>query len=239
MTNHVHVIAIPQAADSLAKGIGRTHVRYSQYINRFHKRSGHLWQGRFYSWRVDEIDETTGAIAPGVAWTFATQMNSIAPISDGLVLHFDATVLDGLPSGTKPTLWPGRVGGVNGTAGSRTQGGTFVPDVLNGQPVVRFSGSGEYYDFPEITTIRTVLWVLKEDADAAADKEQGDVVPRRRRRRRYRWRDTGELGGRGWNGYNGSHHVERGISGDHRRRCGQRAGAGPSICCKGLQRRYG
>ncbi|NLH42349.1 MAG: transposase [Planctomycetes bacterium] len=54
MTNHVHVIAIPHAEDSLAKGIGRTHFRYSQYINRFHKRSGHLWQGRFYSCALDD-----------------------------------------------------------------------------------------------------------------------------------------------------------------------------------------
>lgn len=53
MTNHVHLVAIPHAEDSLAKGIGRTHVRYSQYINRFHKRSGHLWQGRFYSCALD------------------------------------------------------------------------------------------------------------------------------------------------------------------------------------------
>jgi putative transposase len=54
MTNHVHVVAIPHAEDSLAKGIGRTHFRYSQYINRFHKRSGHLWQGRFYSCALDD-----------------------------------------------------------------------------------------------------------------------------------------------------------------------------------------
>jgi putative transposase len=53
MDNHVHLVAIPHAEDSLAKGIGRTHFRYSQYINRFHKRSGHLWQGRFYSCALD------------------------------------------------------------------------------------------------------------------------------------------------------------------------------------------
>jgi len=53
MTNHVHIVAIPHAEDSLAKGIGRTHFRYSQYINRFHGRSGHLWQGRFYSCALD------------------------------------------------------------------------------------------------------------------------------------------------------------------------------------------
>ena len=54
MSNHVHIVAIPHAEDSLAKAIGRTHFRYAQYINRFHRRSGHLWQGRFYSCALDE-----------------------------------------------------------------------------------------------------------------------------------------------------------------------------------------
>jgi putative transposase len=54
MSNHVHLIATPHAEDALAKAIGRTHFRYTQYINRLHKRSGHLWQGRFYSCALDE-----------------------------------------------------------------------------------------------------------------------------------------------------------------------------------------
>jgi putative transposase len=54
MSNHIHLIAIPAFEDSLAKAIGRTHFIYAQYINRFHKRSGHLWQGRFYSCILDE-----------------------------------------------------------------------------------------------------------------------------------------------------------------------------------------
>jgi len=54
MGNHVHIVAIPQAEDSLAKAVGRAHFRYTQYINRFHKRSGHLWQGRFYSCALDD-----------------------------------------------------------------------------------------------------------------------------------------------------------------------------------------
>jgi len=54
MTNHMHLVAIPHEEDSLAKAIGRTHFRYSQYINRLHHRSGHLWQGRFYSCALDE-----------------------------------------------------------------------------------------------------------------------------------------------------------------------------------------
>ena len=54
MNNHVHLVATPHEEDSLAKAVGRTHFRYTQYINRFHKRSGHLWQGRFYSCALDE-----------------------------------------------------------------------------------------------------------------------------------------------------------------------------------------
>jgi putative transposase len=54
MGNHIHLIAIPQNEDSLAKAVGRTHFVYTQYINRFHNRSGHLWQGRFYSCGLDE-----------------------------------------------------------------------------------------------------------------------------------------------------------------------------------------
>ena len=54
MSNHVHLIATPQQADSLANAVGRTHFLYTQYINRMHGRSGHLWQGRFYSCALDE-----------------------------------------------------------------------------------------------------------------------------------------------------------------------------------------
>jgi putative transposase len=49
MTNHIHLIGRPSAADSLAKALGRTHFLYTQIINRLHGRSGHLWQNRFFS----------------------------------------------------------------------------------------------------------------------------------------------------------------------------------------------
>ncbi len=54
MVNHVHIIATPASKDSLAKAIGRTHLIYSQYINRMHSRSGHLWQNRFFSCPLDQ-----------------------------------------------------------------------------------------------------------------------------------------------------------------------------------------
>ncbi len=49
MTNHIHLIGRPEVVESLAKAAGRTHFLYTQYINRMHRRSGHLWQNRFYS----------------------------------------------------------------------------------------------------------------------------------------------------------------------------------------------
>ena len=54
MTNHVHLIAIPKTEGGLAKAVGRTHWRYTQYVNRLHGRSGHLWQNRFFSCTLDE-----------------------------------------------------------------------------------------------------------------------------------------------------------------------------------------
>lgn len=54
MTNHVHIVGVPEDEEGLANAIGRTHFRYSQYINAFHGRSGHLWQGRFHSCALDE-----------------------------------------------------------------------------------------------------------------------------------------------------------------------------------------
>jgi len=49
MTNHVHLVVTPPGGDALAKAIGRTHSLYAQCVNRLHRRSGHLWQARFYS----------------------------------------------------------------------------------------------------------------------------------------------------------------------------------------------
>ena len=54
MSNHVHLIVTPKSAAALARALGRAHYRYAQYINRLHRRSGHLWQNRFYSCALDE-----------------------------------------------------------------------------------------------------------------------------------------------------------------------------------------
>jgi putative transposase len=54
MTNHVHLVVLPHAADSLAKAVGRTDFLYTQHVNSLHGRSGHLWQNRFTSCALDE-----------------------------------------------------------------------------------------------------------------------------------------------------------------------------------------
>lgn len=55
MTNHVHLIVTPQRPDSLAGALKRTNQLYAQYVNRFHGRSGHVWQDRFFSCALDEL----------------------------------------------------------------------------------------------------------------------------------------------------------------------------------------
>ena len=49
MTNHVHLLVTPSTSDGLAKLMQSVGRRYVQYVNRFYKRSGTLWEGRFKS----------------------------------------------------------------------------------------------------------------------------------------------------------------------------------------------
>jgi putative transposase len=53
MTNHVHLVIVPGQADSLARTLGRTHSEYALALNHSTRRSGHLWQNRFYSCPLD------------------------------------------------------------------------------------------------------------------------------------------------------------------------------------------
>ena len=54
MPNHVHLIAAPESEDGLRRGIGEAHRRYSRMINFRENWRGHLWQGRFASFPMDE-----------------------------------------------------------------------------------------------------------------------------------------------------------------------------------------
>ncbi|MGB2864188.1 MAG: transposase [Sedimentisphaerales bacterium] len=54
MPNHVHLIVVPESEDGLRRGIGEAHRRYSRRINFREGWRGHLWQGRFASFPMDE-----------------------------------------------------------------------------------------------------------------------------------------------------------------------------------------
>ena len=54
MPNHVHMIAVPESADGLRRAIGEAHRRYTRQINFREGWRGHLWQGRFASFVMDE-----------------------------------------------------------------------------------------------------------------------------------------------------------------------------------------
>jgi putative transposase len=53
MTNHIHLIAVPESESSLAQGIGEAHRRYTRYINFREGWRGYLFQGRFHSCPLD------------------------------------------------------------------------------------------------------------------------------------------------------------------------------------------
>src|ERR1035437_250303 len=54
MPNHVHIIAVPETEGGLRQAIGETHRRYTCMINVREGWRGHLWQGRFTSFPMDE-----------------------------------------------------------------------------------------------------------------------------------------------------------------------------------------
>lgn len=61
MTNHVHLVAVPEGDNTLARAMQRTHSRYAQRFNRLYGRSGHLWQNRFFFLRTGSRSSGDGA----------------------------------------------------------------------------------------------------------------------------------------------------------------------------------
>jgi putative transposase len=54
MTNHVHLIAVPEREESLARAIGEAHRRYTRMKNFVAGVRGYLFQGRFSSCVLDQ-----------------------------------------------------------------------------------------------------------------------------------------------------------------------------------------
>ena len=53
MTNHIHLVAVPEHAASFARGIGRAHYDYTRALHNRWGGHGHLWQNRFFSCPLD------------------------------------------------------------------------------------------------------------------------------------------------------------------------------------------
>jgi putative transposase len=53
MTNHIHLLATPDTAESLGKTFQSAGRRYVQHFNRVYGRSGTLWEGRYRATVVD------------------------------------------------------------------------------------------------------------------------------------------------------------------------------------------
>ncbi|MDA8083258.1 MAG: transposase [Nitrospiraceae bacterium] len=54
MPNHTHMIVVPEAEEGLRRAIGEAHRRYTRRVNFREGWKGHLWQGRFASFPMDE-----------------------------------------------------------------------------------------------------------------------------------------------------------------------------------------
>ncbi|MCC6478004.1 MAG: transposase [Sphingomonadaceae bacterium] len=54
MPNHVHLMLVPATEDGLRATLASAHTTYAQRINQLQDTSGHLFQGRFASYAMDD-----------------------------------------------------------------------------------------------------------------------------------------------------------------------------------------
>jgi putative transposase len=77
MTNHVHLLLTPQAADGCAKLMKRLAQCYTQHVNKALSRSGSVWEGRFHS-----------CLVPNERYALACyRYVELNPVSAGMVRH--------------------------------------------------------------------------------------------------------------------------------------------------------
>jgi len=53
LSNHLHLVVVPEHGSSLARVLKPVNLRYAQYINERKGWSGRVWQGRFFSCPMD------------------------------------------------------------------------------------------------------------------------------------------------------------------------------------------
>lgn len=77
MTNHVHLLLTPEAADSLPRLMQSLGRRYVRYLNHAHGRTGTLWEGRY---RAAPIDSEAYLLA-------CCRYIELNPVRAGMVRH--------------------------------------------------------------------------------------------------------------------------------------------------------
>lgn len=82
MTNHIHLLAVPNESESLARGLGLANMTYTQHVNRKYRRSGRIWQNRFFSSVVD---------TDNYLWAVARYIEN-NPVTAGMVSRAEAFV---------------------------------------------------------------------------------------------------------------------------------------------------
>ncbi len=97
MPNHVHLVVVPEAEDSLARLFRHVHQRYTRRINKREGWIGHLWQERFHSFVMDEQHllaavryielnpVRAGLCVDPVEWAWSSVHAHLAGTSDDLV----------------------------------------------------------------------------------------------------------------------------------------------------------
>ena len=55
MSNHFHLIVVPEREDSAAKALGSLLANYARYLNVQRESCGHLWQARYYSVPMEPV----------------------------------------------------------------------------------------------------------------------------------------------------------------------------------------
>ncbi len=105
MPNHVHLVVVPSTVDGLHRALKVVHGRYALRINRMRKRTGHLWQDRYFSSPLDsahflnavryvELNPVRAGIADtaeSYEWSSAAAHCGLR--SDQLVAHRPGSVL--------------------------------------------------------------------------------------------------------------------------------------------------
>ena len=175
------------------------------------------WQGDIaeiliYDRALSSDEENQVGTYLGLKYGLPTAYNAL-PIADGLVLRMDASKITGTADGAQLNTWADSSGKANDAirqSGSSIGYPKLVANGVSGRPVVRFNSpttnTGDYFKFNRISDIRSVFWVLKENAGVADYHSLlGDSVT-------YDFHRGITANGPIWNSYHTSTNIRNGVT---------------------------